>query len=258
MDLEAEKNLARHAARLVRFEGQMNCRDLGGLPTEDGGELATGRIYRSGRLSNLSTADIEAFTALGIRQLFDFRLQFERENYPNPDPASLNLTEHHHGYLPEGAMDMFNAINDDSITADGIRAGMRDQYRLMAIGHPEVYTALYRCLIADDSKPFLFHCSGGKDRTGVAAALLQRIGGVDRETVIADYLLTNLDVPPLGVLQGKVSDELRSVVGYAHRELIETALDAVENEYDDYAAFVCDGIGLSEAEYQSLVAVLRG
>ena len=103
MDLEAEKNLARHAARLVRFEGQMNCRDLGGLPTEDGGELATGRIYRSGRLSNLSAADIAAFTALGIRQLFDFRLQFERENYPNPDPASLNLTEHHHGYLPEGA-----------------------------------------------------------------------------------------------------------------------------------------------------------
>lgn len=257
MSLQDEQTLACYDLRRVDFEGPMNCRDLGGLPRANGGITTRRRIFRSGRLSNLSDTDKARFVDLGIRQTFDLRLPFERENYPNPPALALKTVEQHFGYLPDGALDMFQAINDGSIGPDDVRAGMRDQYRSMALAHPDVYNRLFRALLETDL-PCLFHCSGGKDRTGVAAAILQRIAGVSREVVTADYLLTNLDVPPLGVLQGNVKRELVAVIGFAHTELIAAALDAVEGEHASYEAFVRDAVGLSDSEYLALVRLMTG
>ncbi|MGR8919134.1 MAG: tyrosine-protein phosphatase [Gammaproteobacteria bacterium] len=256
MDLETAKRLARHAARRVPFEGTMNCRDLGGLPTADGRTTAPGRVYRSGRLSNLTDADVERFRRLGVRQVFDLRLPFERERYPNRLPDGSGIVEHRHGYLPAGALEMFAAVNDGTITPARVLAEMQQQYAGMATGHPDVHGRLLRQLLAADATPLVLHCSGGKDRTGVASALLLRAAGVSREIVVADYLLTNLDTPPLGVLAGDVAPELAAIVGRAHVELIEAALDAVENAYPSYEAFLRGELGLSAAEYGSLLALL--
>ncbi|MGR8948668.1 MAG: tyrosine-protein phosphatase [Gammaproteobacteria bacterium] len=256
MDIETAKHLANHAARRVEFKGALNCRDLGGLPMPGGKVTRHGRVYRSGRLNNLTVTDRQRFRDLGVCQAFDLRMPFEREKFPNPPAADLGAEMRAEGYLPEGALEMFEAINDGTITPDQVRIGMRNQYVSMATAHPEVHAALFRGLLASQSKPFLFHCSGGKDRTGVASAMLLRGAGVEREVVIADYLLTNLDVPPLGVLHGAVAPELTAVVGFAHAELIEAAMDAVENQFQSYADYFMRGIGLTEAEYETLLGVL--
>ncbi|MEM7467210.1 MAG: tyrosine-protein phosphatase [Pseudomonadota bacterium] len=234
----------------------MNCRDLGGLPTIDGKQTARDRVYRSGRLNNLTAQDRVLFREIGIRGVFDFRLTFERENFPNPPPEELEIEEYLGGYLPDGALEMFEAVNEGTISAKQVQIGMRDQYISMATVHTDIHGALFKQLTVPNAAPFLFHCSGGKDRTGVAAALLLRTAGVNREIVIADYLLTNLDVPPLGVLQGDVSPELVQQVGFAHVELIEAAMDAVEAQFETYKDFVVDGLGLSEMEYQTLMNLL--
>lgn len=258
MDIEAAKQLANYSERRVAFEGALNFRDLGNLPTSNGKMTKSGRLFRSGRLGNLTNKDQARFRELGLRYAFDFRLPFERENYPNPPASTLGLEMLGAGYLPDGALDMFEAINDGTITAADVLAGMANQYVLMATAHMDVLADLFRLLLKPNATPALFHCSGGKDRTGVASAMLLRIAGVEREVVIADYLLTNLDVPPLGVLQGNVSPELVAVVGFAHTELIEAAMDAVENEYGTYEEYVRHGAGLSSTEYQRLVDVLAG
>ncbi|MEM7541088.1 MAG: tyrosine-protein phosphatase [Pseudomonadota bacterium] len=258
MDLDSARVLARYDERRVLFDGTMNCRDLGGLPIEGGGITAKGRVYRSGRLSNLMQSDLERFVALGLKQISDLRLPFEREKYPDSLPHGCDAEEYQFGYLPERADAMIEAINQGQISPDGILATMREQYADMAIGHPEIHAQLFRALIKDDSTPALFHCSGGKDRTGVAAALLQRIAGVGREIVIADYLVTNLDTLELGVFDNGASSKLLDVVGRAHAELIASALSAVENNYDSSADYVRAGLGFSEQEYDRLVGLLRG
>ena len=256
MDIEAAKQTANYNKRHIAFEGALNFRDLGNLPTSKGTLTKSGRLFRSGRLGNLTNNDQSRFCELGLRYAFDFRLPFERENYPNPPASTLGLEMLGVGYLPDGALAMFDAINDGTISADDVLAGMTNQYVLMATAHMDVLGDLFRSLLKPDATPMLFHCSGGKDRTGVASAMLLRIAGVAREVVIADYLLTNLDVPPLGVLQGNVSEELVAVVGFAHTELIEAAMDAVENEYETYEEYVRRGAGLSSAEYERLVNIL--
>ena len=256
MDIEVAKQLANYNERRTAFEGALNFRDLGNLPTREGKLTQRGRVYRSGRLGNLTESDQKRFCELGLRHAFDFRLPFERENYPNPPATTLGLEMPGAGYLPDGALEMFAAINDGTITSDDVRRGMVNQYVLMATAHMDVMAKLFRLLLEPNATPMLFHCSGGKDRTGVASAMLLRIAGVEREIVVADYLLTNLDVPPLGVLQGNVSPELIAVVGFAHAELIEAAMDAVESEYGSYQQYVVRGAGLAPAEYEMLREVL--
>ena len=252
MKLEDARKLANHDARHVVFEGTMNCRDLGGLPTVDGRTTRFGRVYRSSRLSNLMAGDTEPLAALGLQHIFDLRLPFERERYPNRVPLDPPPPEHHHGYLPAGAMDTFEALNAGTITVEGVMGALRDQYAAMATAHPEPHAALCRRLIAPGGTPLLLHCSGGKDRTGVAVAILLRFAGVAREIVIADYLLTNVAPAPLAVIGPTVTEDLAAAVGLAHVEFIESAMDAIEREFDGYEAYLQKSLGLSPAECAAL------
>ena len=243
-------------ARRIAFNGTLNCRDLGGLPLGDGKRTATGKVYRSGRLSNLTPEDHALFVGLGVRQIFDFRMDFERERFPNVLPDACDASQRACGYLPDGAMDMFGAVNDGTISPETALSEMGQQYERMALEHCDVHAQLFERMLADGSTPFLFHCSGGKDRTGIASALLLSIAGVERQVIVADYLLTNLDTPQLGVLGPEVRPELVAIVGRAHAVLIETALDAVERKFTTYKDFVCVGLGLSEAQFDALRALL--
>lgn len=260
MNLEEAKKLANHDARHVVFDGTMNCRDLGGLPTADGHTTRFGQVYRSSRLSNLADNDVEPLAGLKLQQIFDLRMPFERDRYPNRVPLDPPPPEHQHGYLPAGAMDTFEAINAGTITAEGVMAALREQYAAMATKHPETHAALCRRVIAHGGTPLLVHCSGGKDRTGVAVAILLRFAGVPREVVIADYLLTNIAPAPLAVIGPNVTEDLAHAVGRAHAEFLESAMDAIEREYATYKTYLQRNLGLSEAECNALgeVLVARG
>lgn len=257
MDLEQARRLAHFDQRRVAFSGTMNCRDLGGLPIAGGGTTCRGRVFRSGRLSNLEADDVTRFDTLGIRQVCDLRLPFERERFPNDSVVATPPPQFHFGYLPAHAMDTFEAINAGTIDAEGVRSSMCGQYRDMATGHPDIHRQLFRRLLAPAAAPSLIHCSAGKDRTGVAVALLLRAAGVAREVVIADYLLTNVATPKLGVIRADAAPDLLAQVGLAHAEYLTAALDAVEQAYDDYAAFFVDGVGMRETEATALCALLR-
>ena len=256
MELERALQLARYDSRRVVFDGTMNCRDLGGLPTRDGNIVPKGRIYRSGRLSNLQRGDYDEFLRKDFRTIADLRLPFERERFPDVLPDDSRASIHHLGYLPDNAMEMFSALNEGDIGPAQVWLGMKTQYERMAIAHPEIHRSLFELILSPERWPFLIHCSGGKDRTGVASAILLSIAGVEREVVVADYLVTNLDVPQLGVLGPNVKQELRDIVGYAHRVLIEAALDAIEQTYGSYTDYLKNGVKLEGSKIDELIKVL--
>jgi protein-tyrosine phosphatase len=169
--------------RRIPFEGIWNFRDLGGYPSASGGTTRSGLVYRSDSLHLLTTRDLELFDRLGIQAIYDLRRDDERAEYPGPRPhVPLSI---YGGNLP----------GVDPSTLLDREAGERwlsDDYRGMLANAGPTFGRLFTELAGPAAGPAVFHCMGGKDRTGMASALLLSWLGVDRDTVLDDYELTTV------------------------------------------------------------------
>jgi protein-tyrosine phosphatase len=177
------------AARLLPLEGGRNFRDLGGYLTADGRRVRWGGLYRSGVLSYLTGADHQYLADKGIRVICDLRTQHERQREPSqwPDANAVLLAW---DYDPRHTSLRHYLDAEADITPAAMRHCMLKLYRhLPGLLRPQ-FAALLAQLAADRT-PVLFHCSAGKDRTGIAAALILSLLGVPRDTIVADYALTN-------------------------------------------------------------------
>jgi protein-tyrosine phosphatase len=175
------------AERRVPFEGVSNFRDLGGYRTADGGRTRWGRVFRSDGFHALTDADRRLFTDLGLRVVYDLRSVLEREAKPNllPDDAALRSVElvlssgeDEHGALPP--VEQLSAGDDFLV---GLYLGLVEEAA-------PVFGSLLTGLAEPDGLPAVFHCRFGKDRTGMAAAILLTALGVPQADVVEDYELT--------------------------------------------------------------------
>ncbi|WP_327678776.1 tyrosine-protein phosphatase [Kitasatospora sp. NBC_00458] len=287
------------AARSLGLLGAVNARDLGGYPTADGRVLRSGAALRSDGLNRLTGEDLGLLAALGLRQVVDLRsLEEVREAGPDRVPglpvAAIAVSEgpataitveraepdgmtlHH---LPLFAVDfdiyatLREALADRSaekqraLLGDG-RAGamMTGLYRWFVTDRiaRERFAAVLRLLAAPGGAPMIFHCSAGKDRTGWTAAVLLTALGVDRETVYADYLLTNERAAAVvdAVVEnfrarGLMSEpELLLPIFRAERDYLDAAFEEVEAGWSGFEAFWTDGLGLDDEVLAGLRANL--
>ena len=171
--------------RRLPLEAAPNFRDLGGYRTTDGGRLRWGTLYRSGQLSGLTESDYRYLSTLGLRLVFDFRVDFERGRAPTQWQGSP---------APEIVSASIDTVSYARLSS-GIEEHMRTVYGRMPFDGSEQYASLLRRII-DGDVPVLLHCTSGKDRTGFFAAVLLTILGVPHETVVADFLLTNTYLVP--------------------------------------------------------------
>ena len=147
--------------------------------------MATGRVYRSAALAQLTDKDVAAIERLGIALVVDFRTS--RERGINPSRGDLPTWARDYD---SSTADLHRAVADPALTTDSVAAAMRTTYAHLPEEQADAFAELFRRIAAGDV-PLLFHCAVGKDRTGVAAALLLDLLGVDRADVVGDYLLTN-------------------------------------------------------------------
>jgi protein-tyrosine phosphatase len=171
--------------RLVPFEGAHNFRDLGGYRSSFGGATRWGVLYRAAGLSEMTPADLADFDALGIRTVYDLRRDEEREVAPDPVPTvHVCLMSHVLANVP--MPDRGSLVDHD----DGTQFMLQLYSGLLAHAGAEI-GRLMREVAGGESLPAVFHCTAGKDRTGIVAALILLAVGVDRETVLDDFELTN-------------------------------------------------------------------
>jgi protein-tyrosine phosphatase len=173
--------------RHIPLERATNFRDLGGYPTRFGRPVRWGRMYRSGELTKITDADVADLEALGLRLIYDLRTSGERSNRPSRDWGTPRRL--HRDYDHSGA-DLPSLVARTDVTADRLRESMFTLYRTLPFEQADAFRALLR-EAASGTLPLLFHCAGGKDRTGAFAALLHDLLGVSREDILADYLLSN-------------------------------------------------------------------
>lgn len=168
--------------RRVPLENVFNLRDLGGYPTADGGRVRAGRLFRADGLNRLSDADARVVQTLGIRTVVDLRTVAEREQW-GAAPAHLFDARSLHLPLISELWPTFEVTEDHDPVAYLI-----ERYHEMTIEGSESLATLMRMVATEpESVPLVFHCSAGKDRTGVAAALLLGLLGVPDEQIAADY-----------------------------------------------------------------------
>jgi protein-tyrosine phosphatase len=139
-------------------------------------------------MSEFTPGDLEEIRRLDIRFICDLRSNPERASRPTrwPDLDAINRWWRDH----EGSTgDVVRALSLPNASAESMRELMLEAYRTLPYEQADSYRELFRT-IADGELPLVFHCSAGKDRTGIAAALLLSALDVPRETVIEDYLLT--------------------------------------------------------------------
>ena len=182
--------------RILDISGTLHFRDLGGYQTKDGRIVQWGHVYRSAQLDRLSEEGIAQTAELGIKTVVDLRFSQESTKYPTI-PAAVPGAEML-SWDKERALDTDQQANDmqaswqsslESHDPKQVKEAMRVNYPQKLYSHAAIYRKMLLRL-AKSKTPLLFHCAAGKDRTGVAAAILLSLLGVTKHQIIEDYLLT--------------------------------------------------------------------
>ncbi len=245
------------SSRQLSLEGAMNVRDLGDLPTDDGKFTRRGVIYRADGLSRLTDGDLETLSRLGLRTVIDLRFDEERALRPDRLPASV-IRAIHRGFLPEGSLELFDAINNQAVDAETATRMMASNYARMPMLHVEPLRAVMHDLLEHAAAPLLLHCTSGKDRTGVLVAFILLAVGVSREAVFADYALSNREMQAVDVFGHRARPETVATVMAAHAEYLAAALDAVDQHCGSFDAYLAGELAFGINERAALRRLLVG
>jgi protein-tyrosine phosphatase len=247
-----------------------NFRELGGLSTSCGRRIRPGVLYRSGALNRLSAAECRRLADCGIGTVFDLRSEAETAREPDTLPDGV-------AYARVGAVQLLDDPSDDPIDLldwEGFLcravADERELERWETFQHsvypemasrPDAFRALTRLLLDHPGQPLLFHCTAGKDRTGLAAAIIERLLGVPDDAVIDDYLasgriLRRKNEAMLGAVRAQVSNErVIALVDYmleVTRAQLESAFERMNEVFGSWDGFVRDGLRLCEDDVATL------
>jgi len=250
--------------RILHLEGAVNFRDVGGYQTAAGRRVRRGLVFRSGALARLTDADLIALDAIGFKLVCDLRGDDEIAQEPdrlpqNPAPEywHLPLTVQDDRRKRLGAL-VFNPA--------AVAPMLPEMYNhTMIDGNAKLYGGLLRRLADPTNLPTLIHCTAGKDRTGVAVALLLLALGVPDEVIVADYSLSNLYFESFFEYGKRIAHSLRWLgvraddlkpLFLADPATLRTAIAHIRARYGSVEAYLRDAAGLDDDTLAALRANL--
>ncbi len=252
--------------RVKPFIGIHNFRDYGGYETADG-VLRTGLLFRSGQHVGATPDDLAEIAALGIRTVIDLRGNSERRSYPCARPEGFDAQVYFHDGETAGRggaphVEAARAI----VTARDAHDAMIDLYAFMPF-RPNLIAVMrmYFEALAEREGASLLHCLAGKDRTGLAAALLHLLVGVRRDDMMADYLLTNTagnaeariaaGAASIRASRGdQISEDAVRTLMAVHEDYLDAALSAIAKLHGSIEAYAGDVLGVTPERLQRIRA----
>ncbi len=240
-----------HPDRVLPLQGASNFRDLGGYTGQGGRPLRWRSLFRAEHLAGLTEADLATLARLGLRRSVDFRGQAEGAAQPYQWPG---ITRHALAIEPSVVQDMQDlTAAGQRLTVPLVQALMQDLYRALVTAQAPRYAEMFALLLQDDT-PLVLHCTAGKDRTGVAAALILLALGVPRPVVLQDYLLTNRHYRRPLPLQSDLPPEVLDVLWRVQADFLAAALATIDTRPGGLAGFLRRDLGLDTAALGRLAA----
>lgn len=182
------------AGQRITLDGTVNTRDLGGWPLRGGGTTRYGRVWRSDAFTRATPRDLERLAEQGVHTLIDLRTTGERDDAPHPFDTDQRFDVVH--------VDLFGPVlagfMRGELTGDpfDLRTHYLASFRFARDAYAHAFEVIARSLDTHDG-PVVIHCTAGKDRTGLIAALLLRAAGAEETTITAEYALTHERIEPL-------------------------------------------------------------
>lgn len=251
-------NLVTTSGFISGFPLMMNLRELGGIKSADGRHVRHGLLYRGSSLTGLSSEQYQLVDGFGLRYILDLRAKNETDGQADYVPKGaeyhrvagmFDTTGNEMDFSP-GAVANFLTADDDPMKF------MRTLYTSMIHGNPAMHE-LIRCLVAGKA-PLYIHCSAGKDRTGVAAALTLTLLGVPDETIVEEFLLTNeyraelIGNPPADLPEGVVDDDLWAKANGVDEQDLRAVFATMDEGHSSREDYFADEFGLYEPEITAL------
>ena len=257
------------AERVLPFRGIHNFRDYGGYGVADGARLKTGALYRSGQHIDATPDDLALLADLDVRTVIDLRGNSERRRYPcaRPDGFAAHVLFYDGETSGRGGAPHVEAAREIASVDDAYRA-MVALYAFMPF-RPNLIAVmrLYFETLATRDGAHLLHCLAGKDRTGLAAALLHTLVGVHADDLMADYLLTNTagnseariaaGAASIRANRGpQISDGAIRVLMGVDAAFLDAALTAIVAAHGSIGTYARDVLGVTAERRADIVARL--
>ncbi len=230
-----------HTTRQMVLEGAFNIRELGGLSTRFGRQTRTCQFLRADSLHALSPASQSRLLEYGLKTVIDLRTSQEIHQEPNPFASHKNIR-----YVN---ISLFETIlqnpNPDTMSS-------LESLYIAALDHCQ--TAIREVLetLATSQSVTLFHCTAGKDRTGIIAALLLATAGVSQVAIVHDYSLTEQLAKPMlerllqKAVQNGMDKDFYAKLLTSKAATIEATLWYLEARYGSLEGYLKDGLGLEQ------------
>jgi protein-tyrosine phosphatase len=246
--------------RVLKLQGVHNFRDYGGYAVGGGGRLRRAMLWRSGQHHRATDEDLAVIAALKLATVFDLRSSHERATEPCRRPegfaAEVHLSDD--PVQQRAAPHLAVAKSVTERTAESTRQGMVRNYTRIPF-RPELQAMIRRMLaeLAAGKGPSLVNCMAGKDRTGVAVAMVHLAAGVHRDDVIEDYLLTNTagdaeariatGIATIKTISSGMDEQIMRVLMGVEPEYLEAAFASVEEQHGSIDAYLTEALGADAA-----------
>ncbi|MEI7583404.1 tyrosine-protein phosphatase [Runella sp.] len=225
--------------RAVILQGASNFRDLGGYPTQDGKTVVWGKIYRSADIGKLTDADLQMLQSINLKTVCDFRGPDELKSSPDRLPTGVNYIN-----LPAGSEKTSTSQTASLMSPTVNRDSLMGSFYQNMEPFKARYKPVFDQLLTEQSEPLLFHCTAGKDRTGIGAALILSALGVSKEYVLADYQATDVywassreRMKEMMIKQGIPEDRLKSMLA-ANPAYLQKTFEVIEKQYGSMASYL--------------------
>ncbi len=245
--INGKSQVADSTRREVKLQGAVNFRDIGGYPTKDGKHVKWGKLYRSADLSHLTTGDLARLQQLSIVYIADFRGPNEVNAAPDAVPVNAKRVS-----LPAGSEHTGDSVYMTQLLQTAKDSGLVPFYsdiRSLADRYKPLFTEL---LQVNADSAVLFHCTAGKDRTGIAAALILYALNVNDEEIMEDYLASNYyrknenerSIKGMMALYKMDETTARNLMG-VQKTYIQATFNAIRTQYGSVDNYLEKAMGLT-------------
>lgn len=250
--IEEDGNTRYYANPLLENTHILNFRDIGGYETQNHKQVRYNCFYRSGAIIS-DEEGLSYIKQLNIQSVLDFRSHGEMEHIKD---AQLGWE-----YYPIGAIKEIGELQGNfdfqtllgQVKPEELTSYLLKIYKQLPF-HNNAYKKMFSLLL-EEKVPFLFHCSAGKDRTGVAAYLILKTLGVDEKTIMQDYLASNFyraqENEKIGVKAGALKEQVLYLM-MVHEECLQASMDEIKKRYPDFNTYLFKEYGVDQDKLEFL------
>ena len=229
--------------------------------------MSSGKIFRSAKLSNLSISERNKLEDLNIYKVIDFR--DPREIKKSPDNLSPYLTERYINLSisAQTLSRMVTACKDNKDDAIYYEKVMKESYKLYLENHKNVWKDFFKILISSRGQPILYHCTAGKDRTGIASYLIQSLCGVEENFINDSYLISN-DLLSSKEAVSEQQDTVKnpdklvtplmlSTLGKVKISYLNSAKNLIKEKYLSVKSYFLNELGFNNQDLNELLTIYK-